>query len=88
MTTPSPVRVYTTQVCPYCVAAKNLLKRREIAFEEIDVSRDAEKRVWLLEQSGQRTVPQIFIGDRAIGGFTELSALDQSGELTRLIAGA
>ena len=81
-----PVRVYSTQVCPYCVRAKMLLKERGIAYEEIDVSRDHEKRSWLVEATGRRTVPQIFIGDEAIGGFDELRALDLSGELPKKLA--
>lgn len=81
-----PVRMYTTQVCPYCVRAKALLKQRDIPFEEIDVSRDDAKRAWLVETTGRRTVPQIFIGDEAIGGFDDLHALDKSGELTKKLA--
>jgi glutaredoxin 3 len=75
------VEVYTTRVCPYCVAAKRLLNKRGIAYAEIDVSGDHDKREWLVAQSGQRTVPQIFIDGEPIGGFTELDALDRSGEL-------
>lgn len=81
-----PVRVYSTQICPYCVRAKMLLKDRNIAFEEIDVTGDHDKRDWLVETTGRRTVPQIFIGDEAIGGFDDLRALDQTGELTRKLA--
>ncbi len=80
------VRVYSTQICPYCVRAKMLLKDRNIAFEEIDVTGDHDKRDWLVETTGRRTVPQIFIGDEAIGGFDDLRALDQTGELTRKLA--
>ncbi|MBX3198599.1 MAG: glutaredoxin 3 [Labilithrix sp.] len=80
------VRLYTTLICPYCVRAKLLLKGRGIAFEEIDVSGDPEKRDWLVETTGRRTVPQIFIGDEPIGGFDELRALDLSGELDKKLA--
>ncbi len=79
----SDVQVYTTKVCPYCIAAKRLLGKRGIAFDEIDVTGDDAKRAWLVEQSGQRTVPQIFIKGEPIGGYSELSALDQAGELAR-----
>lgn len=82
-----PVRLYTTLVCPYCIRAKLLLKERGIAFEEIDVTGDAAARHWLVETTGRRTVPQIFIGDEPIGGFNELRALDRSGELERKVAG-
>lgn len=79
------VRVYTTRICGYCFAAKRLLAKKGVAFEEIDVSDDVEQRQWLVQASGQRTVPQIFIGDDSIGGFTELRALDRSGELDALL---
>jgi glutaredoxin 3 len=75
------VEVYTTRVCPYCVSAKSLLKKRDIPYTEIDVSGDHDKRVWLAKTSGQKTVPQIFIDGQPVGGFTELAALDKSGEL-------
>jgi glutaredoxin 3 len=81
-----PVRVYTTRICGYCIAAKRLLDRKGVAFEEIDVSHDAATRHWLVETTGQRTVPQIFIGDEPIGGFAELRGLDMSGELDRRLA--
>lgn len=81
-----PVRMYTTQVCPYCIRAKALLKSKDIPFEEIDVSRDDEKRAWLVQATGRRTVPQIFIGEEAIGGFDDLAALDRAGELARKLA--
>ncbi len=77
------VTVYTTRVCPYCVAAKRLLGERGIEYREVDVSGDDAKRAWLLDTTKRRTVPQIFIGDAAIGGFDDLAALDRSGELAR-----
>ncbi len=80
------VRVYTTQVCPYCIRAKLLLRDRGIAFEEIDVSGNHEMRDWLVQATGRRTVPQIFIGDEPIGGFDDLRELDRSGELGRKLA--
>jgi len=80
------VRVYTTRICGYCHAAKRLLASKDIAYDEIDVSDDMAQRQWLVQASGQRTVPQIFIGDRAIGGYVDLRALDRSGELEALIA--
>jgi glutaredoxin 3 len=75
------VRVYSTRVCPYCVRAKLLLEARGIPFEEIDVSDDPEARAWLVQATGRRTVPQIFIGDESIGGFDDLSSLDRTGKL-------
>jgi glutaredoxin 3 len=81
------VRIYTTNYCGYCHAAKALLRERKVAFEEIDCSSDPATRKWLIEQTGQRTVPQIFIGGVPVGGFSELSALDRGGKLTAILAG-
>jgi len=82
----SNVVVYTTRVCPYCIRAKALLKKKGVAFSEIDVSNDADKRSWLVSATGQQTVPQIFINDHPIGGFDDMAALDRKGELDRLLA--
>jgi glutaredoxin 3 len=79
------VVVYSTNFCPYCVAAKKLLDSKKIPFEEINVQTDFEKREWLVKTTGQRTVPQIFIDNVSIGGFDELSALDSSGELDVIV---
>jgi glutaredoxin 3 len=80
------VTVYVTRTCPYCVAAKHLLARRGAAFVEVDVTGDHEKRAWLVQTTGRRTVPQIFIGGDAIGGYDELAALDRKGELKAKLA--
>jgi len=76
-----PVKVYTTSYCPYCVQAKRLLNDRKIPFEEIACDEDDGLRDWLVKATGQRTVPQIFIGDEPIGGYTDLAALDKKGSL-------
>ena len=82
----APVKVYSTSFCPYCDRAKALLKKRNVPFEEIDVSNDPDKRAWLVKATGgRRTVPQIFIEDQAIGGSDELHALDRSGDLEKLL---
>jgi glutaredoxin 3 len=81
------VRIYTTHYCGFCVAAKALLQSRAIAFEERDVTGSHDERAWLVEKTGQRTVPQIFLGGVPIGGFRELSELDRSGELAKIITG-
>ena len=81
------VRIYTTNYCGYCHAAKALMQQRGIAFQEIDCSSDAATRKWLIEQTGQRTVPQIFIGGVPVGGFSELSGLDRAGKLRAILAG-
>lgn len=79
------VEVYSTTYCPFCRAAESLLDGKNIPYEAYDVTDDQEKRQWLVEQTGQRTVPQIFINARSIGGFQELRALEQSGELDELL---
>ncbi len=81
------VILYTTQMCPYCVRAKALLRHKGVTFEEIDVGEDDALRTKMVHESGgRRTVPQIFIDGRPIGGFEELYQLDQDGELDRLLA--
>jgi glutaredoxin 3 len=85
---PAPkVTVYTTSYCPYCVRAKALLKRKGVDFEEIAVDGDDQRRLWLVEQTGQRTVPQIFAGERSLGGFSDLDALDRAGKLDPILRG-
>ncbi len=81
------VELYTTTYCPFCTRAKNLLKRKGIAFDEIDVTEDEELRAKMIEMSGgRRTVPEIFINGKIIGGFDELKALDDQGKLDTLLA--
>lgn len=81
------VTIYTTTSCPYCVQAKRLLTHKGVAYKEIDVTADAVLRQTMIEASGRRTVPQIFIGEQSIGGFDELYELEQSGELDTLLSG-
>jgi glutaredoxin 3 len=82
------VTIYTTVSCPYCVQAKRLLTHKGVPYTEIDVTTNAELRLKMIHASGRRTVPQIFIGELSIGGFDELYALDQSGELDGLLNGS
>lgn len=79
------VVLYGTRFCPYCVAARMLLKAKGIAFEDISVDNDRELRAQISEKSGRTTVPQIWIGDQSIGGYTELQKLALTGELDRLL---
>lgn len=82
------VRMYTTQVCPFCVRAKALLKQRGVdKIDEVRVDLDLAQRDQMIELTGRRTVPQIFIGSTHVGGCDELMALDRSGGLTALLAG-
>ena len=75
------IEIYTTRTCAYCVRARSLLKNIGLGFTETDISTDADKAIEIAERSGQRTVPQIFIDGRSIGGFTELAELNAAGEL-------
>ncbi len=83
---PATVQIYTTIVCPYCVAAKQLFQRKGVEFEEIDVTGDRERRRWLADATGQRTVPQIFIDGVPYGGYTDVAALDRTGQLDELLS--
>ncbi len=79
------VILYVTDTCGYCRMAEALLRRRDIAFVAVDVTDLPEARSWLVEATGRRTVPQIFIKRQSIGGFTELAAMDRSGALARAL---
>jgi glutaredoxin 3 len=83
------VTIYTTSWCPYCRAATDLLRRKGIAFEEIDVERTAGARSEMVGRAGRTSVPQIFVGERHVGGCDDLYALDSTGKLDSLLtAGA
>ena len=79
------ITIYTTPYCPYCIRAKALLTKKQAVFAEIDVWHRPDLRQWLARVSGQRTVPQVFINGRPVGGFTELDDLDRAGELDALL---
>jgi len=80
------IEVYSTRVCPYCVRAKDLLKRKGVAFNEVDVSDDDDARMALVKRAdGRRTVPQIFIDGVGIGGYDDMAALDRAGKLDAMI---
>ena len=79
------VLMYTTAICPYCVNAKKLLAQKGINVEEIRVDQNPQLRSEMMQKSGQRTVPQIWIGDFHVGGFTDLWALDKQGKLDGLL---
>ena len=81
------VEIYTTEYCPYCVRAKALLRSKDVKFTEIDVTDDDELREKMTELAGgRRTVPEIFINDRIIGGYDKLRALESQGALDELLA--
>jgi glutaredoxin 3 len=82
-----PVEIYTTPICPYCLAAKRLLQKKGVEYSEIDVSRDPALREAMIQRArGRRTVPQIFVGEVHVGGCDELYDLDQAGKLDPLLA--
>jgi len=81
------VKIYTTNYCPYCSRAKSVMDRHGVSYEEIDASGDDALRKELVEKTGMMTVPQIFIGEVAIGGCQELEALVQEGKFLPMVEG-
>lgn len=82
------VLMYSTGVCPYCVMAERLLKAKGVDdIEKVRIDLDPEQRAQMMEKTGRRTVPQIYIGDTHVGGFDDLSALDRAGKLEPLLRG-
>jgi glutaredoxin 3 len=80
------ITIYSTAVCPYCVAAKNLLKSKSLQWKEIRIDTDPAQRDDMLARSGgRRTVPQIFVGEAHVGGYDDLVAADRSGKLSQLL---
>jgi glutaredoxin 3 len=80
------VVVYTSPFCGYCGAAKRLLDKKGIGYTEVNVMFHPDKRAEMVARSGRQTVPQIFVGDRHLGGFDDLHALDKRGELDKILA--
>jgi glutaredoxin 3 len=82
------IMMYCTAVCPYCVAAERLLRSKGIAeIEKVRVDQQPQRRAEMMERTGRRTVPQIYIGDVHVGGFDDLAALDHAGKLDPLLHG-
>lgn len=79
------IRIYSSEHCPYCVRAKELLTRKGLTYEEIRVDLQPELKQQMIEITGRRTVPQIFIGERHVGGCDDLYALERSGELDKYL---
>ncbi len=84
----SKVVIYTTNYCPFCTRAKALLRSKNVDFEEIDVTSDKNLRELAEKSSGRRTVPQIFIDGKSIGGYDDIKQLEEAGELDRLLNSA
>jgi len=79
------IEIYSRGTCPYCVAAKRLLAAKGESWTEVDIAAFPDRRLEMIERSGRNTVPQIWIDDRHVGGFDDLAALDQAGELDPLL---
>lgn len=79
------IEMYTKSTCPFCTAAARLLRSKGAEWTEIDLNAEPDRRKEMIERSGQRTVPQIFIGEDHVGGFDDLDALDQEGALDRML---
>ena len=83
---PAPITIYTTRFCPYCVSAKDLLRRKKAVYTEIDVTGDPAARKLMTQRAGGRTtVPQIFFGERHVGGCDDLYDLDEAGQLDPML---
>ena len=81
-----PVVLYGTRFCSFCLAARGLLDEKGITFEDISVDTDLDLRMEIMEKSGQRTVPQIWVGSTHVGGYSDLQALETSGALDELLS--
>lgn len=81
----SHVVIYTTRICPYCIRAKQLLQAKGVEFNEISVDAQPELRLEMMEKSGRRTVPQIWVGETHVGGYDDLWAMDRAGKLEPLL---
>ena len=79
------IDMYVKSYCPFCTAADKLLRGKGVEWTQIDIGAEPARRDEMIERSGQRTVPQIFIGDQHVGGFDDLDALDQEGALDRML---
>lgn len=84
----SPVKMYTTRFCPYCMRARQLLESKNVPFTDMAVDNDPALRQEMVERSGRRTVPQIWVGDTHIGGFDDMYLLERQGRLDELLQGA
>lgn len=81
----APITIYTTRFCPYCIAARQLLEQKQVQFEDIAVDGNPGLRARMTKLSGQQTVPQIWIGERHIGGYDDMALLERQGKLDTLL---
>ena len=82
------VLMYTTAVCPYCQMAERLLRAKGVEVEKVRVDLEPQRRMEMMEKTGRRTVPQIYVGETHVGGYDDLAALDRAGKLDSLLSGA
>jgi len=80
------IEIYTKPTCPFCLGAKRLLESKGQSWKEVDIAAEPERREEMIRRAGRHTVPQIWIGERHVGGYDELARLDASGELDKLLA--
>lgn len=79
--------IYSTRICPYCVAAKRLLQQKGLEYQDIMIDQDIAQREIMMKKSGRTSVPQIFINDQHVGGFDDLNAMNRSGQLDNMLKG-
>ena len=79
------IEVYVTRTCAYCGAVKKLLDAKGVSYQVLDITEEPEKRAWLSRATGQRTVPQVFVDQKSLGGYTDLVALDSQGKLDAIL---
>lgn len=84
--TEKPIVMYSRASCPFCVAARNMFKKRDLIWTEVSLDAEPDKRAEMISRTGRKTVPQIFIGDFHVGGFDDLDALEQAGDLDRILS--
>mgnify|MGYP005841044271 CR=1 FL=1 len=85
--TSKSIVMYSRAACPFCVAARNTLRSKDLAWTEVSLDAEPDKRAEMISRTGRKTVPQIFFGDFHVGGFDDLDALEQAGDLDRILAG-
>lgn len=84
---PPPITLYTTAICPYCLSAKNFLKSKGLSWTEVRIDTDPAERSRMVERAGRTSVPQIFVGDVHVGGFDDMMALHRAGKFEPLLSG-
>lgn len=84
--TEKSIVMYSRAACPFCVAARNMLRDKNLTWTEVSLDAEPDKRAEMISRTGRKTVPQIFIGDFHVGGFDDLNALEQGGDLDRILA--